>query len=266
MSAQEVKQHTCRLQIVIAAHCLARPPPRSTEQKSLVRTTGLPLDNFPVTAKDHPSRISYKTTNGCTVSTEEPPDFLVSPDEVVKKYGIVVHRLVRERVPSYLQIDIDELASRAVFDLVCYLRKVSLTNQSLKPIDIFAICRVLANHRAINAVKYERRLKRARPIQNGILLVADTLIDGSDSVNPEQRLESEETLTAFLAFLDGDLRNTIELKRQGWTNQRIASELGISIRMVQIRLREIERIARFRWQMRQRQNQGSRLKAQGSRR
>ena len=165
---------------------------------------------------------------------------LHSSDEIAAQYtGLIrswLYTMIRFDLVS--SIDIEQLASKILFELICYLRKTS--GDSLEHDGLVRICRTITKRKVADEIRFHRRQIRLSTDQNLARLELNMLHRCNDTSRPEHQVERDDFISVFLTSLDVTHRRLVELKQIGWTNSELATEFRVSIRTIQSRFRTIE--------------------------
>lgn len=100
------------------------------------------------------------------------------------------------------------------------------------------LCWTIANHRAINAVRNARRLKRNCPTELEREPV-EVQPDRKDCNRPDIVVEFNDFRSVILGCLEPIKRRVVELKILNWTHREIADELGVSLTALKAMRKEI---------------------------
>ena len=160
-------------------------------------------------------------------------------NDIAAKYTGIVTSWLRKTISQNVVslIDKEQLRSEILFDLIQQLRQVA--PRVCEPNEVVSICKTITDHRALDAIKCARRLKRIRETEGNANPSVVELQDRSSSSRPDLVMETNETIAVVLDSLDENHRKVFELKRLGWTTKQIANKLDVSIRTIQVRLTTI---------------------------
>ena len=161
-------------------------------------------------------------------------------DAIVAQYtGLItswLNSMIRRELKS--SIDIEQLVLMILDELIRHLRKTRSDVPAHE--EIVRICRTITNHRVIDAVRFAERRKRMIPTQNDLRVDLEILQERDESKRSDYQVELDDFIAVLEAALEHTLREVVERKRLGCTNQQIASDLHVSIRTIQSRLKKIE--------------------------
>ena len=160
-------------------------------------------------------------------------------NETAAKYTGIVTSWLRKTISQNVVslIDKEQLRSEILFDLILQLRKVA--PRVCEPNEVISICKTITDHKALDAIKCARRLKRIRETDGNANPSVVELQDRSSSSRPDLVFETDETIAIVLDSLDENHCEVFELKRLGWTTEQIANKLDVSIRTIQVWLTTI---------------------------
>ena len=152
-----------------------------------------------------------------------------------------LNRLIGQELTT--SIDVEQLATDILHELICYLRDRETTRDPLGENEIRRICRTITIHRMINAVRFAERQKRRIPTQYHTRLDLDLLHESDHCLRPDFQIEQDDFMAVLKSLIDFRQREQFELRQLGWTNQDIAAELHVSLRTVRSRFKTIEKAA-----------------------
>lgn len=167
-----------------------------------------------------------------------------SSDQITAKYtGLIMswlYKMIRHDLAP--DIDIEQLATTIVFELICYLDKTSAG--CFDEDGLIRICRTITNRKVADEIRFHRRQIRLASAQNYAQLDLNIVPGCADTSRPEHQIELDDFISVFLASLDVTHRELVERKLLGWTNDELATEFRVSIRTIQSRIHTIERALR----------------------
>ena len=159
--------------------------------------------------------------------------------EIYFSHEKLVQRWVRRLVPVSLRdwIDSDQLQLLILHELIERLRN-RMCEVDIDRNETIPLCWTIANHRAINAVRNARRLKRNCPTELEREPV-EVQPDRKDCNRPDIVVEFNDFRSVILGCLEPIKRRVVELKILNWTHREIADELGVSLTALKAMRKEI---------------------------